>query len=152
MDFIILDQKIFENKKWILCKGNLYDYISSLKRDFSEFQIQRRIVKNGYLDGILKTITEGEPMPTITLTCTQILHSKDNKLTIDPKDIEILDGLQRTFRLWVFWNISEIVKHEGIDEYKPYLYQTIKKMIKSGDKIVIQPNTVIEIMPSAVVL
>lgn len=103
MDFIILDKKQVEKKQWFLCKGNMLEYISTLKRDFSEFQIQRRIVRNGYLDGILKTVTDGEPMPTITLTCPQAIAIKNDSIEISPENIEILDGLQRSFRLWVFW-------------------------------------------------
>jgi len=118
MEFTILDKKRIENKQWILCKGNLLEYISTLKRDFSEFQIQRRIVKNGYLDTLLKTITENEPMPTITLMSTRDVHPQDGIVSMSPDDIEILDGLQRSFRLWVFWMLSDMVEKEGILEYK----------------------------------
>ena len=120
MNFTVLDNKIIGNKHWFLCKGNLYEFISSMKRDFSEFQIQRRIVRNGYLDGLLKTIIDREPMPTITLTCSKIGTDSNMTLSIDPNDIEILDGLQRTFRLWVFWKLSEVVKAERIVDYREF--------------------------------
>jgi len=118
MDLIILDKKQVEKKQWFLCKGNMLEYISTLKRDFSEFQIQRRIVRNGYLDGILKTVTDGEPMPTITLTCPQAIAIKNDSIEISPENIEILDGLQRSFRLWVFWKLADIVTKEHIIDYK----------------------------------
>ena len=35
---------------WILAKMNLYDYIGNLKRNFFDYDIQRRIVPNLYLD------------------------------------------------------------------------------------------------------
>lgn len=118
MKLLVLDKKSVNKKQWLLCRGNMLEYISTLKRDFSEFQIQRRIVKNGYLDGLLKTVTDGEPMPTITLTCSQAIQPQDGIVEIRPDEIEILDGLQRTFRLWVFWMLSNIVAKEHITDYK----------------------------------
>lgn len=118
MKYIVLDRKVIEKKQWFLCKGNLFDFISTLKRDFSEFQIQRRIVRNGYLDGLLKTVIDEEPMPTITLTCSQAIQSQGSSVEVKPDEIEILDGLQRTFRLWVFWMLSDVVTKEHITDYK----------------------------------
>lgn len=118
MDLIVLDKKSVDKKQWLLCKGNLLGYISTLKRDFSEFQIQRRIVNNGYLDSLLKTVINGEPMPTITLTYSQAIQPQGGIVKIKPDDIEILDGLQRTFRLWVFWMLSDKVTKECITDYR----------------------------------
>lgn len=117
MNLIVLDKKTVDKKQWFLCRGNMLEYISTLKRDFSEFQIQRRIVKNGYLDGLLKTVVDGEPMPTITLTCSQTILPQDGSVEVKPDEIEILDGLQRTFRLWVFWMLSDMVNKEHITDY-----------------------------------
>lgn len=126
MEFKILDKKEIGGRRWFLCKGLLYDYISTLKRDFSEFHIQRRIVKNGYLDNILKTVVDGEPMPTITLTCSPDISMEGDKMKINPDNIEILDGLQRTFRMWVFWNLTDLINKEGIIDYRQ-LAERLKK-------------------------
>lgn len=98
----ILDCKTLDDRQWMLCRGNLADYLASLKKDFYNFSIQRKIVKNQYLDTLVTTIKQGDPIPLITLTYNEKdLHPVvGNDVNIDMNNVEILDGLQRTFRLW----------------------------------------------------
>ena len=56
MDVFIYDHKDLHDRTWYLAKCNLAEYLRCLKKDFFDFEIQRRIVKNIYLDGILRTI------------------------------------------------------------------------------------------------
>ncbi|KAA6340730.1 hypothetical protein EZS27_011413 [termite gut metagenome] len=112
MKIEILANKKIENRSWYLCKGNLLEYLNNLKPTFYEFTIQRRIVKNRYLDSLFSTIKLGDPIPMITLTYNnrQGLEIISNTAEIDMTQVEILDGLQRTFRLWAYKILS--------DEYK----------------------------------
>ena len=98
----ILDCKTLDDRQWMLCRGNLADYLSSLKKDFYNFSIQRKIVKNQYLDTLVTTIKQGDPIPLITLTYNEkgLQPIVGNYVNIDMNNVEILDGLQRTFRLW----------------------------------------------------
>ncbi|MUV05038.1 hypothetical protein GN157_15075 [Flavobacterium rakeshii] len=108
MKIEILDSKRIENRTWYLCKGNLLDYLNELKEDFYEYAIQRKIVKNQYLDSLYSTIKTGEPIPTITLTYNELTidNIDDNRGVLDLSKSEILDGLQRSFRLWSYLKIS----------------------------------------------
>lgn len=109
----ILDSKTIENnKKWYLCKGKLSDYIAGLKADFYSFEIQRKIVKNQYLDSLLETILNKEPIPVITLTSSENNLIENN---IDLSKIEILDGLQRSYRLWIYFKLNELYKKYQVE-------------------------------------
>src|SRR5690606_20672575 len=59
-------------------------------------------VKNQYLDTLVSTIKQGDPIPLITLTYNEkgLQLVVGNDINIDMNNVEILDGLQRTFRLW----------------------------------------------------
>ena len=93
---ILREKKLQNGKKWYLAVCNLLEYIDSLKDEFFNYDIQRRIVKNSYLDKLWTTIYSGDPLPSITLTAN-VKGGVDNSSV---EDFEILDGLQRSFRLW----------------------------------------------------
>lgn len=115
MDLHYLDYKTVNNKLWVLCKGNLLEYLKGLRTDFFEFSVQRKIVNNVYLDNIYKSIEKGEPFPPITLTYSDqiFLNSASNMFSVDERKMEILDGLQRTYRLWVILFFYDIIKTNG---------------------------------------
>lgn len=107
----VLASKPIAHRTWYLCRGNLLEYLNSLKKEFYEFAIQRRIVKNQYLDVLYETILSGDPLPIITLTyrkeITEKLTNGIGAIEIEMDEAEILDGLQRTFRLWAYKIVSE---------------------------------------------
>lgn len=114
----VLDSKEIDGgKKWFLCRGNLFDYLSELKQDFSTFSIQRRIVKNRFLDGLYNTILSGEPIPSFTLTCIDDIDIDAKQVELNLNSVEILDGLQRTFRLWMAYQICVLIAKEGLDSH-----------------------------------
>ena len=114
----ILDSKqVGDGKKWFLCRGNLLEYLSELKKDFSSFTIQRRIVKNRFLDGLNNTIMSREPIPSFTLTYSKEMEIDAEQVNLDLDYVEILDGLQRTFRLWIGYQICHLIKEEELDNY-----------------------------------
>ena len=120
MNFIIYDYKALKGRTWYLAKCNLAEYMRCLKKDFFNYEIQRRIVKNTYLDGILHTIEEGDPMPVVTLTVKgEVIHIDEQHYIIN--DFDILDGLQRTYRLWVVWRLIELVNVKRCRDHKELL-------------------------------
>lgn len=116
----ILDAKQVGEKTWALCKGNLLQYLRGLKTDFFEFSVQRKIVNNVYLDNIYYSVEQGEPFPPVTLTYegTISLDPECNTVELDENKIEILDGLQRTYRLWVIIFFDELIKKSGATDLK----------------------------------
>lgn len=138
MIFQILDRKDVGNgKSWYLCKGKLYNFIDALRKDFYEFQIQRRIVRNGYLDELYQTIQENSPIPPITLTASLASVSINrDELNVDFSlgNVDILDGLQRTFRLWIYYDLRKKIKANNIQTYKDFV-DYLKKEDKDGEYI-----------------
>lgn len=118
MKLEVYRKKDFLNaKSFMLAVGNLYDYLSGLKNNFFDFDYQRGIVSNPYLDSLLKSVLEGLPFPAITLTSNQRgFYVGENKL--DLKECEILDGLQRTFRLWAIFYINQTVANHLDKNYR----------------------------------
>jgi len=103
---VLSRKKIRENKYWLIGVANLKDYLETVNRDSSNkfnFEVQRKIVRNIYLDKLIDTIYSKEPIPFITLTANNDMHDNINEITLE--HFEILDGLQRTYRLWVYWKI-----------------------------------------------
>lgn len=76
--------------------------MASLKPDFYEFEVQRGIVRNSYLDTLRQTISNKEPIPPISLTVSGEPVIDNQILKVKDENSDILDGLQRTFRLWVY--------------------------------------------------
>jgi hypothetical protein len=131
MDLIILDKKEIEHRTWYLCKGSLLDYLDGLKTNFYDYAIQRRIVKNQYLDKLYSTIKVGDPIPTITLTYNKktLDEITENKAFIDLYNTEILDGLQRSFRLWSYLTTSQKYSDNQLD------YRTFARELKLSNPL-----------------
>lgn len=95
-------------QKWWLCRVSLWDYLEAVKPEKAfDFEIQRGIVKNIYLDTILDSVVLGEPFPPLTLL-VENTKIESSSLIID--EFCILDGLQRTYRLWIYKQIIEMSK------------------------------------------
>lgn len=115
----VLQKKIVHGNTWMMCVGNLYDYLSTLNKDFYEYQIQRRIVRNIYLDKLYTSIIDGEPLPPITLNCkNELLGEVQEDVDVDMGLCNVLDGLQRTFRLWIILELKNIINEYGFQDYK----------------------------------
>lgn len=109
MKIKVLDKKIDGEKSWFLGKISLWDYLSSVKPQNFEFDVQRGIVKNRYLDSILQSINTNEAIPPITITINNYKNDDiESYIDIEDGNFNILDGLQRTYRLWLYKEISEI--------------------------------------------
>lgn len=123
MKITILREKELQNgKKWYLAVCNLLEYIESLKDEFFNYDIQRRIVKNSYLDKLWTTISSGYPLPSITLTAN-VKEDIDNS-SVD--EFEILDGLQRSFRLWAIKYLDDLLKRMNTQDVS-FLIEEMRK-------------------------
>lgn len=111
MQLNILDRK----PGWLLCKVSLLDYIKSLKEDNFNYDIQRGIVPNSFLDTILDAIVDKNPLPPISLVVREEDGGSDF-FTIEK--FNILDGLQRTYRLWIYYKLAELAKQKQSNNYR----------------------------------
>lgn len=96
MKYSVLDEKIEGEKICFLIRATLSDYLETLPADYAAYDIQRAIVNNIYLDGLVYTVLAKGHIPSITLIAeTDGFDAADGVLT----NFKILDGLQRTHRL-----------------------------------------------------
>lgn len=136
MEVNILDKKIEKgNKICHLCTFTLKEYMENLPNDFMNYNIQRGIISNIYLDNLVETVLKNAHIPPITLVKTvensqRLITNPSN--TIDISNFRILDGLQRTYRLKVIWD-TILFLEENMDESIFHLskYQISRKYNES---------------------
>lgn len=108
--------KVLDKKSgWILGKVSLLDYIESLSTANFNYEIQRGIVSNPFLDTILNAVVESKPLPPISLVSKDVCLESD---IIDVTKFNILDGLQRTFRLWIYYRLADLAIGRHNFDYK----------------------------------
>lgn len=156
LNLCILDSKqVSEMKKWYLAKSALYDYLKALKTDFYAFDIQRKIVKNVYLDDILDTIKKGDPLSLITLISEQTINIEENH-NINMDTIEIIDGLQRSMRLWAILKVvEEFIDNDSLEIREFYIhfknkYKELDFLFKLGILSLSVINTIIKSDPNEI--
>ncbi len=117
------------------CEGNLEDYINSLPEQYKEYDIQRGIVANAYLDNLANTVLSDSFIPPIVLIADN--SSKEGAFpeeNIIINEYKILDGLQRTVRLQsiyqAFQIYTSILEKMSVDEIETYNKFKLKKIIK----------------------
>lgn len=83
-----------------LCKITLEEYLNSLPDTYQDYDIQREIVSNVYLDRLVETVLSKSHIPPIVLVADR-KHAlvKSDAIIVSANKFKILDGLQRTFRL-----------------------------------------------------
>jgi len=94
----ILDSRDDGDTRCILARMSLEDYVSALPSSYQDYDVQRGIVSNVYLDHLVDTVLKRRHIPPIVL----VVDSSDYELNNDLFGLEsfkILDGLQRTYRL-----------------------------------------------------
>ena len=123
MELKIIDKN--EKAKWYLGKISLWDYLEALDAKSFEYNIQRGIVRNQYLDTILKSIAENNVLQPFSIVTRQ---AKLDDNTASFLSFDILDGLQRTFRLWIYKNISSYSVKNNIIDAKEALVNIRKQM------------------------
>lgn len=103
----ILDSREEGESHCYLVKITLEDYINGLSDTYQDYEVQREIVTNVYLDRLVDTVLARAHIPPIVLVVDKqsFTKSKDYLLI---KSFKILDGLQRTVRLQ---SISETINY-----------------------------------------
>lgn len=95
---IILDRRDDGGSQCYLCRINLSNYVEGLPPTYKDYDVQREVVANVYLDRLVDTVLNRRHIPPIVLVvATGQYHIKGDRLDIE--SFKILDGLQRTFRL-----------------------------------------------------
>lgn len=115
MQLEILDTKHEGKSICFLTKASLYEYLSSLEKDFDKFEIQRGIVSNFFLDKLIDTILSKNAIPIIVLVSENASHKiikQNGKEYLKVSNFNILDGLQRSYRLKQIWNAIEFFSEE----------------------------------------
>ncbi len=140
---ILSCKNIRDNKYWIIGHSKLSDYLAAVDKDYENkfnFEVQRKIVRNIYLDKVLDTLKNFEPIPFITLTFSLNKESAEVQSceTIEIDNFNILDGLQRTYRLWAYWKIfKNVLKEKHFENIKDFMKEVKNKYPEFFDKGII---------------
>ena len=108
MNTTILDSFSEGDSTCYLIKVRLSEYIESLPLDFQEYEIQREIVNNIYLDKLIDTLLEKKHIPLIVLVASQFALPKSSDTELRLSKFKILDGLQRTYRLKAIYDTLKL--------------------------------------------
>jgi len=81
-------------------EANLYEYLENLDEKYDEYDIQRGIVNNHFLEKLANTLKNKEFIPAIILVSNKNIEVNNSReFFIEKGKFKILDGLQRTMRL-----------------------------------------------------
>jgi len=105
----ILDSLSEGESNCYLCSINLKEYIENLPDDYKDYEVQREIVSNVYLDNLVITVLNKYHIPPIVLIA-ETFAIENRQLRII--DFKILDGLQRTYRLNAIWKTVTMFNRE----------------------------------------
>lgn len=119
MKATILDERDDGGSKCYLCKLSLEDYIQGLDDTYQDYDIQREIVSNVYLDTLVLTVLAQRHIPPIVLVVDEKQCSVRGR-ELEIKKFKILDGLQRTFRLQAIRKTISFC-YENLDTEEDYL-------------------------------
>lgn len=99
-----------------LCEATLEDYVKSIPTRYTDYDVQRGIVTNVYLDKLSETILNKKFIPPIVLIAEK--HNENPSTELKIIEYKILDGLQRTFRIKAIYNaLTLFIKNfENIDK------------------------------------
>ncbi|MEA5096470.1 MAG: hypothetical protein VB128_16075 [Sedimentibacter saalensis] len=102
------------SRKCFLVSGSLKEFIENLSNDYREYDVQREIVTNVYLDNLIDTVVKKGHIPSIILVADTYSISTDNEININ--SFKILDGLQRTYRLKIIWDTVKLFLNIAKDD------------------------------------
>lgn len=141
MDFKVLDQKYEAQSSCFLVSATLEEYVQSIPPDYDDYEIQRSIVNNFYLDRLVHTVLRKGHIPSITLiTSDRADVIREGSIS----DFKILDGLQRTHRLKIIFETKELLLNhvvelpDGLNEFqvKRHFREELSKIGSSGNLLV----------------
>ena len=103
MNGTILDKMQENGGICYLTKITLADFVTSLPLGYQDYEVQREIVTNTYLDNLIDTVLQQKHIPPIVLVIDSGKFTiQNNNILIS--EFKILDGLQRTYRLKLIWD------------------------------------------------
>lgn len=114
----ILSAKVEGSSTSYICELTLQEYIENLPISFMEYDIQRGIVSNIYLDKLIDTVLFQANIPPITLIAEEsnIILDENEPSQLIIERYRILDGLQRTYRLKIIWDtIQFFIKNYNME-------------------------------------
>lgn len=122
MEAIILSSKMEGTSTSYVCELSLKDFVDNLPPSFMNYDIQRGVVSNIYLDNLIDTVLAKSSIPPITLVAEEanVEMITNHVKKIDIKRYKILDGLQRTFRLKTIWDTITFFTSIKTDEVLEY--------------------------------
>jgi len=126
--------------KCYFTEAKLIDYLVNLNEKYDDYDIQRGIINNFFLEDLAKTLKEGEFIPSIILVLNNNSDSNGEELIVEKGDFNILDGLQRTVRLKKLLEATKFInKYESeIKEFKSNFQ--IRKFFRENNKNVYQTD------------
>ncbi|MBY6836553.1 hypothetical protein FDG50_03285 [Clostridium botulinum] len=132
MQLEIYTEKKSNNNTCYLCGCTLKEYVEKIPNQYMEYEVQRGIVPNVYLDKIIETILNNDNIPTITLISEQMNKNGECMML---NEFKILDGLQRTYRIKSIWECLNLFdnienKDELINLSRLRLAKKYKKELK----------------------
>jgi hypothetical protein len=115
----VLDTRKDGESQCLLCRITLESYVKGLPTTYQDYEVQREIVSNVYLDHLVDTVLRKQHIPPIVLVVESGNFALQNG-DLEIRDFKILDGLQRTFRLQAIW---ETVQYglEKVADWENYL-------------------------------
>jgi len=124
----ILDSRKEGSSTCFLSSISLENYINALPSSYQDYDVQREIVSNVYLDHLVETVLNYRHIPPIVLVVDDA-NCKVSGDTLEFESFKILDGLQRTFRLQAIRKTIEYCC-EKLDPQENYLSWTKFKFSK----------------------
>lgn len=134
---IYTEKSTDENGICYFCGCTLKEYVQHLPESYRDNAIQRGIVRNVYLDRLVKTILNQDNIPIITLVGEDIDVVNEGKW-IHLSKYRILDGLQRTYRIQAIWKCMNFFstlknKDELCSMNKVKLARSMAKQLDESD-------------------
>lgn len=111
MHAVVLDQFKEGSAAGVLCRVSFTDYIENLPNDFRQYFVQRGITSNRYLDNLWETIVEKGHIPLMVLVANEADRKPGANDTVElSAGWKILDGLQRTHRMKLMFDVAKYFK------------------------------------------
>jgi len=143
MNLHILSEKPENSSTCYLCKTTLEEYLSNLPEHYDQYEIQRSIDNhNRYLDRLIDTVLNQGHIPPIVLVVDKENSQKPNNSNdcLQMQNFNILDGLQRTYRLKIIWD-TVILFQEYLKKGKEFDNESPFSLSKKYSKYLYQINS-----------
>lgn len=118
LDVLSIREENITSSVCYMCESSLEQYIKAIPERYTDYDVQRGIVQNVYLDRLTQTILEKRYIPPIVLIAHNLKYDKETERLNIQDEFKILDGLQRTYRIKAIFNALNLYVEElkkGVD-------------------------------------